>query len=162
VLFALGDTAHQRGAYRSAEALYAESAALRRVMGDRRGAAAQISNVGNMVLRQGDVARATSLQRESLSIFGEIGWEQGIGWTLLHLAACANALDRHERVARLLGAEEQIRTAIGYQIWPDSRVTYERLIAATRAALGEVGFAAAWTAGRAMSIEQTSAYALEE
>ena len=123
---------------------------------------AQIGNVGTMALRQGDVARATSLQYESLSIYREIGWEQGIGWALLLLAECANALDRPGRVARLLGAEEQIRTAIGYQIWPESRLTYERLLATTRAALGEVGFATAWTAGRAMSREQTSAYALEE
>jgi predicted ATPase len=159
-LFALADAAQQRGAYQSAEALYTESAALRRAMGDRRGAAAQIGNVGTMALRQGDVARATSLQCESLSIYREIGWEQGIGWALLLLAECANALDRHERVARLLGAEEQIRTAIGYQIWPASRVTYERMIAATRAVLGDDAFAAAWTAGRAMSREQTSAYAL--
>lgn len=162
VLFLLGQAAEQRGAYRHAETLFAESAALRRTMGDHRGAAAQLSNVGTMALRQGDVARAARLQCESLRIYGEIGWEQGIGWTLLLLAEIANARDRHARVARLLGAEEQIRTGIGYQIWPELHVMYARLIAATRAALGAAGFAGEWAVGRTLTMQQAVAFALEE
>lgn len=161
VLFLLGDVAEQRGEYRAAEALFAESAALRRTMGDQRGAAAQIGNVGRMALRQGGVARAARLQREALSIYWELGWEQGIGWTLVLLAENISALGHHERVARLLGAEEQIRGSIGYRIWPEACATYERLIAATRAELGEPAFATAWAQGRVLTLEQAVAEAFQ-
>jgi hypothetical protein len=39
---------------------------------------------------------------------------------------------------------------------------YERTVAEGRATLGEAAFAAAWTEGRAMSLDQAVAYALEE
>ena len=45
-------------------------------------------------------------------------------------------------------------------IEPDDRIPYERGIAAARAQLGDEGFARAWAAGGAMSLEQAIAYAL--
>jgi hypothetical protein len=47
-------------------------------------------------------------------------------------------------------------------IWPDERRDYERIVATARAQLGEEAFAMAWAAGRAMSLDQAIAYALEE
>ena len=44
----------------------------------------------------------------------------------------------------------------------DERAEYERNVAITHNALGEVAFAAVWAAGRLMSLEQVMRYALEE
>lgn len=154
VLFLLGDLSEQRGEYQAAEVLFAESAALRRSMGDRRGAAAQIGNLGRMALRQGDIQRAISLQQEALGIYWELGWEQGVGWSLVLLAETIGLLGDHERVARLLGAEEQIRRSLGYRIWPEVCASYDQLLAITRTALGQQAFTRAWAQGCVLTIEQ--------
>ncbi len=44
---------------------------------------------------------------------------------------------------------------------PYEQPRYDLMIASVRAALGDVAFAAAWAEGRAMSLEQAIAYALE-
>jgi hypothetical protein len=49
---------------------------------------------------------------------------------------------------------------IGFIPNPVNRMEYKRNLAIARAQLGEAAFAAAWAAGRAMSIEQAIAAAL--
>jgi AMMECR1 domain-containing protein len=66
------------------------------------------------------------------------------------------------RAARLLGAAEALRGAIGLFRTPRDEEANARLIATVRAALGEERFAASWEEGRAMSLEQAIEYALEE
>jgi hypothetical protein len=66
-----------------------------------------------------------------------------------------------ERTARLLGAAEALRAAIGLPLPPAERPDYERTVAAARAQLDEAAFATAWAQGRAMSLDQLVAYALE-
>ena len=66
------------------------------------------------------------------------------------------------RAARLLGAATGQFEAIGAAMWPADRLEYERTVAAARAALSEEVFAAAWAEGRAMTLDQAIAYALEE
>jgi len=158
----LGMAAHHRGDYQRATTLYAESLVLRRELGDRRGSAALISNLGDVALRQGDIKRAVALSLESLAIFQELGWKQGIGHIgLLFFAEVACAIGQPERAVRLLGAEQVLREEVGYQIFPTVRADYEQAVAAARAQLGEEAFAAAWAAGRALTLEQALAYALE-
>ncbi len=63
-------------------------------------------------------------------------------------------------VVVLGGAEAQFE-AIGAAMWPADRLEYERSVAAVRSTLSEEAFAAAWAEGRAMTLEQAIAYALE-
>jgi hypothetical protein len=62
--------------------------------------------------------------------------------------------------ARLFGAAEALRAAIGSPIPPIERAEYERAVAASRTALGEAAFAAAWAEGRAMTLERAVEFAL--
>ena len=55
-----------------------------------------------------------------------------------------------------------LREALGTPVQPVERRTFEPAVAAARASLGEEAFAAAWVEGRAMSLEQAIAYALEK
>jgi hypothetical protein len=55
-----------------------------------------------------------------------------------------------------LSAAETLLNTSGLSLaaWPDVHADYERYVAAVRAQLDEATFAAAWAAGRAMSLEQ--------
>jgi len=67
-----------------------------------------------------------------------------------------------ERAARLFGAAQALREAMGASLSPSEHTDDERHTAATRAALGEEAFAAAWNEGRSLSLEQAIALALQE
>src|SRR5216683_2022066 len=64
---------------------------------------------------------------------------------------------RQVLAARLWGAAEALREAIGAPIPPVYRAAYERAVAATRVSLGENTFAATWAEGRTMTPEQALA-----
>jgi len=66
-----------------------------------------------------------------------------------------------ERAARLFGAAEALRAAAGVPLTPFDRADYDRDVAAIQAQLDNAALKAAWVEGRAMSLEQAVAYALE-
>ncbi len=70
------------------------------------------------------------------------------------------ALGHWEGAARLSGAAEALREALGTPVPPVNRAEYERNVRAMRAQIDEKAFAAAWAEGRAMTLQQATAYAL--
>jgi non-specific serine/threonine protein kinase len=84
------------------------------------------------------------------------------GYCLLGLAALAAQEGGPERAARLWGAAAALREAHGLHLPALLRARSEGYAAAARAQVGEAAFAAAWAAGRAMTLEQAVADALEE
>ena len=64
--------------------------------------------------------------------------------------------------ARVFGATEALREAICAPMPPVERPDYDRAVAAARAQLGEVAFSSGWAEGRAMTLEQAIAHALEQ
>ena len=67
-----------------------------------------------------------------------------------------------ERAARLLGAAAALREGTGTPRPPIECTEFDRRLDAVRSALGEARFAAAWSAGRAMSAQQALAETLLE
>jgi len=67
-----------------------------------------------------------------------------------------------EQAARLWGAAEALREAIGAPWSPIEPEEEKREVTESRQAFGAEAFAAAWAAGRAMTAEQAITYALEE
>ena len=55
---------------------------------------------------------------------------------------------------------QKLREEIGAPTWLKDKQRQDRAIAEARTALGEVAFAAAWEAGRALTWEQAVEYAL--
>lgn len=159
-LYALGEIAGQMRRYAQAEACFSESARLRRAQGDRRGMAAQLMNASDVVRLQGDVPRALAMLHESLTVFRDIGWVQGIGWVHQSLIEIASQLGQYEQSARFLGVEEAIRTALGYTNNPLHRTEEDEAKAATQAHLSADAFAVAFAAGQALSVETAAAEAL--
>jgi hypothetical protein len=115
---------------------------------------------------------ATNLHMQSLPQYHALGDRWGTAECLegLAWAACAqgeDALTRADvaavrcftRAARLLGAAEVIRDAIGAPMAPSYRTAHDGVVAAVHAHLG-AAVSATWDAGRALSLEQAVGEAL--
>jgi DNA-binding NarL/FixJ family response regulator len=63
-------------------------------------------------------------------------------------------------VARLLGASDVLQERAGARYWPETRAIAERTQKAVRADLSAEAYATAWTAGRALAVEDAVAEAL--
>jgi DNA-binding NarL/FixJ family response regulator len=84
-------------------------------------------------------------------------FQELIAESLEGLATLETAQEWPGRAARLWGAAEALREAIGVPIYPVYRDSYERAVAQARAALGKQAFRAAWAEGRLMTPEQALA-----
>jgi non-specific serine/threonine protein kinase len=153
VAFAIGDCA-------AARRLYEEGLAIYRELGERSSIATSFSDLGNVAREQGDYASARSLYTASLALRRELGDKSRVANSLEAFASLTGREGRGERSARLWGAAAALRDALGTPLSPPDREKRENELAAVRASLGEAAFAAAWDAGRAMTWEQATAYAL--
>lgn len=160
----LGLAAVDEGDHDRAVARFEESLVLNRELGDRRGIALCFTCLGMTELSRGDRERAAAPLEEALRQLQDRGDRVGIATGLLGLAGVALSRGRPARAARLWGAAEALREAIGLPLTPfvRSHYDYEGDLAAARAGLDEQSFAAAWSEGRAMTPEQATEYALSE
>ena len=76
------------------------------------------------------------------------------------LGDLACVAQQYERAARLFGAANQLREALGLRPNPSDQECHDHYTATTRARLGEAAFAAALAGGQAMTLEQAIEYAL--
>jgi hypothetical protein len=151
---------HQ-GDYTGARALNEESQARFRELGDRQGIADSVDNLGLVAERQGNDVAARTLYKESLVLRREVGDQQGIAVSLEEFARLAGAQGQPGCGAQLWGAADALREALGAPRPPNEIGECEQAFVALRSTLGEEGFAAAWAAGRALSLEEAIALALE-
>jgi hypothetical protein len=105
---------------------------------------------------------AKELFNEALIVSNELQDHWIMLRSLAGLAGTSSLLADCERAARLFGAVAAVREANGTPEMPVWRDMYDRDLAAVQETLGESWFAAVWAEGRAMSLEQAIAYALEE
>jgi hypothetical protein len=126
----------------------------------RRASANALTLMGRAALLAGDSARATAGYVASIKLLQELQDQPGLVAGLEGLASVACAQGQATQAARLFGAADALRASVGTHITPAERADYERQLAAVRAQLDEPAFAAAWAAGRALSLEQAIAEAL--
>jgi DNA-binding CsgD family transcriptional regulator len=153
----LGDLARSQGNEAGATARYEEALALLRRQGLTGTVPSLLHNLGYLALRRGDTRRALRLFRESLTLSRDQGDQRGIADCLDGLAGVLGALKQPKRAARLLGAAEALREAIGATVWPANAADYARIVSLVRSQLDEPAFAAAWAAGRALPVERAMA-----
>src|SRR5207249_6580001 len=106
-------------------------------------------NLGGAAEEQGEYEQARALYKEGLGLSEEVGNKMGTAVCLKGLAGVAGAQGHADQAARLMGAVEAVREALGTPLPPEDRVDQERIQGPLRTALGEAAFAAAWEAGRA-------------
>ncbi len=99
----------------------------------------------------------STLYEESLAFAQKLAIKTYTASCLEGLADVFVAQREAARAARLWGAAEALREAMGTPIPPVYRADYERSVAAARTKLGEQAFASAWAEGRTMTPEQVLA-----
>ena len=149
------------GDYDRADDLLEEHLALARARADPWNASMTLFGLGQLALAQGMYERAERRFRECLA-----GWRgttdaYGVATGLGGVAWAAAARGHADRAARLFGAEDALRERIGCLVFPLWQADHERWLAAARAGIGDAAFDAAWSEGRAMSLDQAIGYALE-
>jgi tetratricopeptide (TPR) repeat protein len=158
----LGHLARAQGDDARAAACYDEALTLAQAAGDKDMIGSLRHNQAYLALHQGEHARAEALLVESLVVSRAVGTWNQIAYGLAVMGGVAVAQGQPERAARLLGAAEAWFDAIGFGVGPTERAEHDGYIAAARAELGEEAFAAAWAAGRALTLEQAIAEAVDE
>jgi predicted ATPase/Tfp pilus assembly protein PilF len=162
VLNNLGELARCLQDYDRARGYYEESGTLFRETGDKPDVARSIHSLGYVAQNQEDIGRAKTCFRESLAMFRELGNKRGIAECLAGLAGLAIEQAQVQRAGRLIGAAKTLLGTLGAAWWPADRIEYDRNLATIRATLDARTFAAVWTEGMAMALEQATAYASDE
>jgi hypothetical protein len=121
-----------------------------------------LKKLGRVAYAEGDYAVARVLFKEGLAITRELGDKLGIAYALEPFIGLAVVQDQPARALHLAGATAALREALGAPLPPDEQARVEGPLATARQALGEETAAEALAAGRAMTMEQAIAYALEE
>ena len=148
---------HERGTI-----LNEEAAGLYRERGNRGHLQYALDNLGWAALMRGDQQQAEGLHRESLALSRQLGDKLVAAEALEGLACSASARGEAERVARLFGAAEALREAVGYRQEPREHAMREPYLVAARPRLSEARWDAAWAEGRRLGFEEAIAYALEK
>lgn len=161
-LSVLADTAQLEGDSGQARSYFEAGVALARESGNKLSIAAERRRLGLMARDAGDYERAIAFACERLALIRNIGNKENIIECLEELAATATLQSRATYAARLWGAVERVREAIGYpRALAAERGRFERIVANARGSVDEAVWASAWAEGWAMSLEQAVAYALD-
>jgi predicted ATPase/DNA-binding SARP family transcriptional activator/DNA-binding CsgD family transcriptional regulator len=141
-----------------------EAAAAYQALGDVQGMVVALAALGMVSLSAGDPEQAQAYLTQNLELLRGMGHKMGIAYCLLGMAGVAGERARPDRAARLWGAAEALREAIGMHLTPFDRshYRYEERLAAARALTEEDAWERAWAEGRAMSPEEAIEYALAE
>lgn len=160
-LLTLGNALCAQGDYAAAQTFCLESLAIYQEMGDKDGVADALYGLGKVACGQHDLDRARTCYEQSLAIFGELGGKLPISRGLESLAGLARAQGQAERAAQLSAAADRLREAIRIGRSAPDRTADEQDIDVLRGALGEEVFAVVMAEGRAVTLEQAVAYALD-
>jgi predicted ATPase/DNA-binding SARP family transcriptional activator len=154
----LGVAAMYTGDPQTAAAALARSRELSEEVGFREGLAWALHERGLLAVRRGEPG-APELLHEALRIHRDLGDRWRVASVLDDLAAAAltTAPPSPAQAARLLGAAQHIREAIGTAVAPCERADHARTEAAARAALGEAAFADLTRAGAAVPLDEVLA-----
>ncbi len=141
----------------SASSLLEECVIRCREMGGPEFLAESLIVLGRVRAIQGNHAVARSLYEESLAMARSVNARVTISLGLEGLAGAVATQGELVWAARLWGAADSLRQAIGAPLSPVERARYEQEVTAARTQLEEEAFKAAWAEGRNMTPEQALA-----
>jgi hypothetical protein len=139
--------------------LLEESRVIQDGLGARDRLARVLSDLGLSARLAGKPRLALDAHRDSLVIFHELGNRAGIVDCLEGIAWVSHDSGDAARAVRLLGAAATLRPSTMSSL---AEVPDDPVIAELRGALAEDDCVAAWVEGRAMTIEQAVAYAVDD
>jgi DNA-binding CsgD family transcriptional regulator len=157
----LGGVLRDQGDLLGAQRLLQESLGVSRAINCEGGAGVALYYLAGLTRLQGDPVGAAHQALEGVLLQHRVGNTSFLvnGVELLGDMACEQG--QAERTVTLLSAAATLRQHTGVPIPPILRPAYERDLATARGAIGSNRYAAAWTAGSAMTIDQLVEYARE-
>jgi predicted ATPase/class 3 adenylate cyclase/Tfp pilus assembly protein PilF len=153
---------YSHGDLRRAAQLTEEAIALFRELGARADVALGLDNLGWIALLQDDLGRAGDIYKESLTLSWDAGMNHIVQGDLEGLACLAGAQGKAERAVRLWAAAQVLHEAKDIPRDPDFLAEADARISAVRTGMGEEAWEEAWRKGRAMTLDDSVSYALEE
>jgi len=156
----LGAAALRQARIPAARSLLEESLEIRRELGDQDGIAASLHGLGLAALVQQEWTAARALLLESLRVRVAPGGRAGAAECLDGRAAVAAASLQPDRAARLLGAAEAQREALGVSLSARERAGSIERVAALLAQAGDVAYAGQGRAGQGLlvAVRRQAAY----
>lgn len=131
-----------------------------RDLGDQYFQSVCLYEIGSFRAKQGDWEKGLAELRESLRLSRELDSRFEIAAGLLRLAETEQHLGQPARAVRLYCAARNVYESVG-PLQPEDNSIFEHGLALCRAALEAAEFEEALEQGRAMTMEQAIAYALE-
>ena len=153
----IGDTLRIRGDNARARVVLEEALSLARPTHDK-WLTGFVTNALGRTLAREDPVQALMLLEESLALAHSIGYRWLTARGLEDLAGLLASSDRAEVSATLLGASESLGDAFGFA--RTSSGPAADTAGAARERLGPVAFEAAWSKGKAMTVDEAVALAL--
>ena len=144
--------------YDRADELFTECLRMQRAVGNLGSIHYSLVNLGAVAHRRGQTQRALAYFHEALQLLDSMPNKAALAKTLEDLAPVLAAAGDAARGARLLGAADALRRAIGSPLFPAERADYEAEVDAVRTKLGAEVFDAQWRIGASITFER----ALEE
>jgi len=153
----LGAIAHYRGDPASAHPWLEEGLARSEALGFKEGVAWASNLLGLVLGREGATPQADALLRRSLGLHAALGDRWRAASVLEALAACLHDSGERTRAARLMGAADALRTAVGTPLPPCEAPEHQRVVCALVIELGPEAFGDAWTQGTYLSLKEAAA-----
>ncbi len=158
----LGDEYMTAGKYEQAEDCFGRAAIISAKLGNRIVSTYIAGNRGAIALKKGTCRQAFDLFCEAMSVLQEMGDKENAILCLDAFAYVAQACGLLERSARLMGACETLRTALGFIRSQPMQAEHDNAISELQSLLGETAFQAAWGEGSAMPFERAISYAVDK
>jgi len=145
--FCLARAAFGLGDLDRAAAIYQALVVFAQEIGDEYNLATASFGLGVVRAIQGDDTGALTLHAGALATYRGLGELWNVAMCLEAVAAVACRRGPAQQAARFLGAAEGLRRRLAAPVFPPERAALDQVAAATRAALGETGFAGEVAAG---------------
>jgi predicted ATPase/class 3 adenylate cyclase len=158
----LAEVAQAQDDLERAQQLYDEVLAEARARGDGHAVAHALRELARLRRMQSDPDQPLTLLRESAALLVPL---KDVRCAHICLEDFAGVLSEHNRptdAARLFGAAAALRELVGKPLTRAQIMTHDRDVATVKHQLDPASFIAAWAEGRAMTLEQAVAYALDE
>jgi len=157
----LAAMAEREGELDTARSIREESASVAREIGDRHSLGVAVARLALVARRQGKYRESADLFTEALIASSQLGDVLVMPRALAGLAGSAADATEYQRAARLFGAVDAFREVQGTREMTHWRDISNGDLGTVRNALGDDAFTAIWAEGRAMTLKQAIAYALE-
>jgi len=122
----------------------------------------QLTYLAQAYWLRGDRDRAEALSREAVVCKHAVDDRNGLTMTLETLASMAADRGRHEHAAVLLGSAQRVRDESSLSLLELFREQHERSVSLIIRGIGQKAFDAAYARGRAMTIDEGVAGAVED